>query len=344
MPFFWALLTAYIAHPLVKWLASKTRLPKFIWIIVLYLVAGGLIAWALTALIPLVVSQYNELVKDVPGIVASIQDFVLENSQVDLLGFRLDLTNLSDQVADWVGSLAGALPGQLVAAVRLAFGTVFSVIIYLVATFYLLLFGERWSQGLVASLPPQVQAEALPLLRRIHTTVTAYVRAQLLRIAFVSVVLGIALSILGVRFAILLALIGGILDIVPILGPNLSAAITILVTLFQPPPFGWSHVTLAIVIVVIYLGMNQVEENIILPPLIGYLVDLPPLVVLFAVLAGENIAGMLGLLLAVPIAASIKIVLRYLYAKLMDKPVLYDEPVRRQPLRLFRRKKKKEAP
>jgi predicted PurR-regulated permease PerM len=341
MPFFSASVTAYIFHPLVKWLAQKTRVPKVIWITLLYLAVGGLIAWGIAVLVPAVGQQYQELIKAVPGIVTSIQDFIRQNSQLQVLGFTLDLETISDQLVNWLGNLAGNLPGQALAAVQLAFGTVFSVIIFLVATFYLLLFGERWTQGFMTSLPPQAQAELLPLLRRIHMTVTAYLRAQLLRIAFVSIVLGITLSVLQVRFAILLALIGGVLDIVPILGPNLSAAITILVTLFQPAPFGWSHITLAIVIVVIYLGMNQVEENIVLPPLIGYLVDLPPLVVLFAVLAGESIAGILGLLLAVPIAASLKIVLRYLYAKLMDKPVIYEEPVRQRLPRRWRREKKK---
>ncbi len=343
LPFFWAMLTAYIFHPLTKVLADKTRVPRALWIILLYLCAGALLAWAIAVLVPLLGGQYQEFVKAVPGIVSDIQEFVQQNSRIEIYGFSIDLQLVSDQVVALLGNLARILPGQLLVGVQLVFETVFSLVIYLVATFHLLLFGDRWAQGLLGLLPPPALAELIPLFRRINTTVSAYLRAQLIRIAFVSVVLFVGLTILQVRFALVLALVGGVLDIIPILGPNVSAGVTILVTLVQQPPFGWSHITLAIVIIILYLSLNQLEENIILPPLIGYLVDLPPLLVLFAVLAGERIAGMLGLLLAVPIAASLKIVLRYLYAKLTDKPVVYEEILVRRKPRPWRRRRKKEG-
>jgi len=343
MPFLWAVLTAYVFHPLVRWLKERTRVPKVIWIILLYLIAGGIIALIVAALIPVLTQQYEDLVRDLPGIIESIQNFIRENSRLDLYGFSINLETISEELVSLLSGLARDLPRQALSGVAFVFGTVFNIIIYLVATFYLLLVGDRWAQTVLSWLPPPAQAELLPLLKRIHTTVTLYLRAQLARIAFVSIVLYIGLSILQVRFALVLALLGGVLDIVPIIGPNISAAVTILVTLSQQPPFGWSHVVLAIVIVVLYIAMNQLEENIILPPLIGYLVGLPPLIVLFAVLAGEHIGGILGLLLAVPIAATIKMVLRYLYAKLMDKPVIYEEvTIRRRPRRQSRKKEKQE--
>jgi predicted PurR-regulated permease PerM len=345
-PFFWALIVAYVFHPLIKKLHEKTKVPRAIWIILLYLIAFALIGWAIAVFIPLVENQYTDLVQDVPDIIASVQTFVRENSRVDLYGFTLDLEAISTEVISALGSLARSLPGQALQGITLVFGTVLKIVIFLVATFHLLLFGERWVGAAIGLLPPPLQAELLPVLGRIHQTMGAYLRTQLIRIGMVSTIVYIVLSILQVRFALVLAIMAGILDIVPMIGPTVSSAVTVLVALVQPTtPFGWSHITLALATVILYIGLNQLEENIILPPLIGFMVDLPPLVVLFAVLAGEQLAGLLGLLLAVPIAASSKIILRYIYAKVMDQPVVLEEAVvrRRRPRLHWRKNRKKEA-
>jgi predicted PurR-regulated permease PerM len=346
VPFFWALIAAYVFHPLIKKLYEKTKVPRAIWIILLYLVAFALIGWAIAVLVPLVENQYNDLVEDVPDIISSVQTFVRENSRLDFYGFSVDLQAISNEVISMLGGLARSLPGQALVGITLVFGTVFKIVIFLVATFHLLLFGERWVGAAVGLLPPPLQAELLPVFGRIHQTMGAYLRVQLIRIGGVSIIVYIVLSILQVRFALVLAIMAGILDIVPMIGPTVSSAVTVLVALVQPTtPFGWSHITLALATVILYIGLNQLEENILLPPLIGYMVDLPPLVVLFVVLVGERLAGLLGLLLAVPIAASTKIVLRYVYAKLTDQPVVLDDTVTsrqrrpRLPLRKLRARK-----
>lgn len=330
IPFFWAILVAYILHPLIKWLNRTTRLPRFIWIILLYLAVGGLIYWGVAFLVPVVTQQYAGLVKAIRDIVSAIQDYIAQQKEWVILGIRLDLQTFGEQVVEWLTGLVRSLPGQALAGVSLVIGTVLRIIVFLVATFHCLLFGERWVQSLLDLVPRPLREELTTLLQRIHLAFSAYLRAQLVRIVLVSIVLSIGLSILQVRFAVLLALFGGLMDIIPLIGPFISGGVTVLVTLFQPEtPFGWSHLTLAIVVVLLYVGLNQFEENIVLPPIIGYMVDLPPLLVLFAVLAGGSIGGVLGLFLAVPFAAALKIVLRYLYAKLMDHQVVFEEMVRR---------------
>jgi predicted PurR-regulated permease PerM len=342
--FFWASIVAYVFHPLIKKLYEKTKIPRVIWIILLYLIGFALIGWAVAVLVPLGERQYSDLVRDVPVIIDSIQSFVRENSRLEFYGFSLDLQALSNEVISLISGLARSLPGQALEGITLVFGTVLRVVIFLVATFHLLLFGERWVGFAIALLPPQLQAELMPVLSRIHRTMGAFLRTQLIRIAMVTTIVYVVLSILQVRFALVLAIMAGILDIVPMIGPTVSSAVTVLVALVQPnTPFGWSHITLALATVVLYIGLNQLEENIILPPLIGFMVDLPPLVVLFAVLAGERLAGLLGLLLAVPVAASTKIILRYLYAKLMDQPVVLDDAVVRRYRLQWRKTRKKEG-
>lgn len=345
-PFFWALIAAYVFHPLIKKLHEKTKVPRAIWIILFYLVAFTLIGWGIAVFVPLVERQYNDLVQDIPDIVSSVQIFIADNSRLDFYGFSVDLQALSNEIISMLSGLARSLPGQAITGITVVFGTVLKIVIFLVATFHLLLFGERWVGSAIGLLPPPLRTELMPVLSRIHQTMGAYLRTQLIRIGMVSIIVYVVLSILQVRFALVLAIMAGILDIVPMIGPTVSSAVTVLVALVQPnTPFGWSHVTLALATVILYIGLNQIEENIILPPLIGFMVDLPPLVVLFAVLAGERLAGLLGLLLAVPIAASTKIILRYVYAKLMDAPVKLDDAVvrrRRRPPLPWKKKPQKE--
>lgn len=326
VPFFWAILTAYIFHPLVRWLHTKTRVPRVIWILLVYLAAGALIYWAIAVLIPVVAQQYEELRRGIPEALRSLQAFVRENPRLDVLGFQVELSSIADQTVQSLVRLVQDLPGRIVAGVTLVFETVLKLVIYLIATFYLLLFGEKWVNGSIALLTPRGQAEFLPLLRRIHLAVSAFLRAQLIRIVMMGILYSIGLSILGVRFSLLLGILAGFLDIVPQLGPILAALISVVVVLLQQAaPFGWSPLVQAVAVAILFIGLNQLEEQLILPPLIGFMVDLPPLVVLFAVLAGGSLAGVPGLFLGVPVAATVRIVLRYLYAKLMDQPVEYED-------------------
>ncbi len=342
-PFFWAIVVAYIFTPLVRLLERRTRLPRAVWIILLYIGLGGLVYWAITGIVPLLAGQYDELLRSLPDILEDVQAFIQENGQVEILGFTLHLGALSNELATFLGDLARSIPEQALQGVSFVFETVLNGVIFLIATFYFLLHGEDWARQLFALLPPHIQLDLQPLLHRVHITLTAYIRGQVFLIAIMSTLAYIPLVILQVRFALVLALITGVLEIIPWLGPITAAGIAGLVALFQPEtPFGWSNLTLCLVVLSIYTVLQQLENNFIVPNLFGYMVDLPPLLVLFVVLAGGFLAGPLGLLVAIPLAATIKIILRYLYAKLMDRPVVFQEVSGRKKKRR-RRKEAKEG-
>lgn len=343
VPFFWALVTAYIFLPLIRMLSERTRVPRVCWIILLYLAVGALLYLAISFLIPVLVRQYGDLRDAAPGIIEDVRTFIRENSRLEIFGFTLNLETVSDNVAAMLGDLVRHLPSQVLAGVGVLFGTLAKIVVYLVATFSFLLQGDRWGQGFIDLLPPQAKAELQPLLRRVHVALTAYLRGQLLLMLIMGSLSWISLTILQVRFVLILALMAAVLEVVPLLGPIAVGTAATLVSLFQPTtPFGWSNFTLAVVVVLLYTILQQLENNIIVPNLVGYMVDLPPLMVIFVALAGGYMGGVLGLLLAIPIAATIRIILQYLYAKLMDRPFLFEEfPDRRRGRR--RRKKGKEA-
>jgi predicted PurR-regulated permease PerM len=136
-----------------------------------------------------------------------------------------------------------------------------------------------------------------------------------------SVLTYIPLSLLGVKYALVLAIATGFLEIIPFVGPWTAAGSAMLVSMVQTTtPWGWPNWLLASVVGVIYLVLRQAEDHLIIPSLVGHLVKLHPVIVIFAILAGGHLGGALGLLLAVPFAATVRIILVYLYSKLVDSP------------------------
>src|SRR5439155_6516359 len=195
------------------------------------------------------------------------------------------------------------------------------LLVYLVATFFLLLEMDRIGDGIANLTPPAVRAELGPWVRRINHVLGAYIRGQFILVVLMSAVSYIALTILGVRFAPLLAIFTGLVETMPFIGPYVAGGTAVLVALTQGhAPFGWTPVILAIAVAITYTLLRQLEDNFVMPFLIGRLVHLHPLVIIFAVLSGAALGGILGLLLAVPVAATVKIVATYLYGKLREEP------------------------
>lgn len=133
----------------------------------------------------------------------------------------------------------------------------------------------------------------------------------------------IALMLLGVRYALVLGIVTGILETIPLLGPWSAAGIAIVVALFQTPaPWGWPAWLIAGLIGLTYFVLRMFEDNFIIPHVVGPAVHLHPMLVIFAILAGGALGGPFGLFISIPVAAVARLLLRYLYYKLIDAPDL----------------------
>jgi predicted PurR-regulated permease PerM len=129
---------------------------------------------------------------------------------------------------------------------------------------------------------------------------------------FVVLVLFICLTILGVKFALILAVFSGFAEIVPIIGPLVAVTVAALIGfLGGTANFGLSPIQLAVAIIIIYTVVRQVQDYFVTPYVMGKITQLHPLIILFAVIAGGHTAGIIGLILAVPIAGVVKIIFEY---------------------------------
>jgi predicted PurR-regulated permease PerM len=164
----------------------------------------------------------------------------------------------------------------------------------------------------------------------------AFLRGQLLMGLAVGAATAVILSILGVRFAMGLGLVAGVLEFVPVFGPWITGMISVLVALFQGSNFwGLSPLSFALAVLGASILIQQVENNILYPRIIGHSLNLNPLVVLLALLAAGSLVGVVGLLLAAPTVATLRLVVSYLYWKVVGvsaaEPPVTLAPVDRRP-------------
>jgi len=146
-------------------------------------------------------------------------------------------------------------------------------------------------------------------------------RGQVILGAVIFVVVWLGLSLLGVRNALTLGLLSGLLEFIPNLGPIIGTGVAMIVAFFQPTnPWGLESWQFALLVLVFMVVVQQLENNILVPRIVGGALDLHPLIVLVGVLMGAALAGILGAILAAPVLASLKLMGTYIWRKLFDLP------------------------
>lgn len=313
-PFLWAAVVAYLLNPVVNWLSRRTRLPRVAILGGIYLVFGAAMGWTLYSLVPPLLREFGDFRASLPFIIASVQKELLGAQRVEFLGITLDPQSISTSILQSFG----ALPLEALRLVREAATFLGEILIFMVVTFYLVYDAPRIRDSFFGLFPTQHRPEAMAVLGRINRVLGAYIRGQFFLIVLMSTATWIFLGpILKVRFALLLSLMTGIFEIVPFIGPITAGAITTSVALFQPNEFGWSAWGFASAVVLVYFVLRHTEDYLVIPNVIGRIVELHPVIVIFSVLAGVVLGGILGMLIAVPLAATLKVVFEYVYSKIV---------------------------
>lgn len=322
-PFIWALIVTYIFDPLVSWIARRTRMPRRMVVALMFAVILGVVAWGIVVLRPLIVRELRDLAVNLPKILADAQAYLFGPEKTEFFGVPISPKTVQSEAQRYLQEISVYLRGQAFPFFLHTFELIAQALLFLIATFYLLLEMDSLAAGMVDLLPRRYRREVIPLLQEIDKVLGAYIRGQFFLIVIMSSVTWVALTVLRVHYALVLAIATGILEIFPIVGPITAGTIAVTIALFQSStPFGWSNLTLAMVVAVTYLVLRQTEDYLVVPHVIGRIVELHPLVVLFALLCGSAVAGITGMFVAVPTAAVIRILARYLYSKFVGGPSL----------------------
>ncbi len=294
----------YIFAPVVEW-AERRRVPRAAaTVVVTIFILGGLAAATVT-LVPRVYSELAEVAENLPGYGERAEEWLRDTRFAgDGAEGRVDdmVDRLVDRADDAAAGIVNAALGALTGVVESLFALVFGLVI----GFYLLLGGPRVAESLPGWFPPAQRPRWVRFGRAASAVLSGYLRARLLASLFIGTAYGTSFALLGLPDAVLLGAAGGVLNLVPIVGPLLAAIPALLVAGFQ----GWPIVLAVLAIMVV---AQQIESSIIDPHLEGRYVKLQPTVVVLVVALGSALAGIGGLLLAVPIAGLARAALEVFY-------------------------------
>jgi predicted PurR-regulated permease PerM len=329
LPYILGLVIAYVLLPLVNWLDRHMprrlhtwRVARPLSIILTYLLVIALIAGIVAFFVPLVADQVRVLVTNWPGLASRAQTWGTRglgwyNDNIPADWRQAIETNLRSLADDALRAIRDAA----LATIRTVSSTmsfVLGLVVIPFWLFYILQDEERVKEGVLQVFPQQLQADVRCLARLVDDVLSAYIRGQLLLCLFVGGLATILLLIIGVPFALVLGLIAGIFEVLPYVGPILGAIPAVLVALLTDPMS-------AVWVILGFLAIQQVENLILVPRVSGKSVKLHPALVMVALVIGNEVAGLIGMLVAVPVAAIIRDLFKYLYLRLMDEPLAPEE-------------------
>jgi predicted PurR-regulated permease PerM len=351
-----AALNALIVRPVISWLHLRVHLSRGL--------AVGLVYLCLAILAPLVIILVLPTIIDALLYVGSL-DYrsIFENGaewlrstliqfkavQFPVAGFDAYVDRAIDMVLEAlqpispipavppsIDSVLQQLGSGLRAAVEAGanlVGAVFSqvatILFVFLASVYISLDAHTYRGTLLQALPAAYQAEISTLLARIERTWNAFFQGELTLMLVIGLITTIGLTALGMPGALYLGIIAGLLEIIPTIGPIIAAVPAAIVALVQGSTYlPISNLAFAGLVILFYILVQQVENNMIVPRVLGAAVDLPPLVVMTGAVVGASVGGILGVMLATPVIATGREILGYLYCKLLDRePLQIEDPV-----------------
>ena len=321
-PFVVAGVLAYAFSPVVSGVERRTRLPRIVVVGLGYVLFFGLVAILAYVAAERAGKELTELSSGGHDVISSALHKLLGNSVV-IAGNTYNVEDLARQIR---GAFLG-LVSSPTSAVQMAERVVeigLQAILCLIITFYLLLDGHRFGQFTLRFLDRGQRVGTLRIAQRIHVVLGRWLRGQLLLIVLVAVVIYVILGpILHVPFALALAILSGVLEIIPLVGPIIAAALAATVA------YSAHGTDTTIAVLVVYFVVRQVEDQVVMPLVIGRAVHLHPVVTIFAVLVGLGTWGILGGLLGVPVAAAINVTLHELYPEETGGQAEWDAEVKR---------------
>jgi predicted PurR-regulated permease PerM len=326
-----AAILAYLLNPLVVFIHTRTRLSRSAAIALVYLVLIIVVLGGATMLGVASYSQIVSFINQLPTLVTDFVNLLREWSSrpepIQIGPFAIAPVNIDwDAVIDQVLGLvqpAATQSGRLLTNVATGTLTVLSQLFFIfILSIYLMAEIPKLS-GYVVRLArsPGYQQDAERIMRYSSVIWSSYLRGQVILGLIIGFATGISLTVLGVQYSLALGIMAGLLEFVPNLGPIVTAVVAVVVALLQPENYwGLTNVQLALATLAIMVIIQQLENNILVPRVVGNALDLHPLLVLLGVLMGASLAGILGAILAAPLLASVKLVATYVWRKMFDLP------------------------
>jgi predicted PurR-regulated permease PerM len=310
-PLLIAVAVVYLLNPLVSAL-ERRGVPRVAGAGIVYVLFLCIVALVISLLVPVVTRQVGQVIDHFPDYLADAQATIgrLATRFGQEPDFRLD----AEQVRDWLsaGENRQAVTRYLT-GLRSVTNSVISGLIIIVLgpvmAFYLLVDLPRLRRGAMALIPPGRREEIKGLMDRIGQAVGGFFRGQLLVALFVGVASSIGLWAIGLPYWLLVGMVAGIFNLVPLVGPFIGGGLAVIIALVSGEPLK------AVWAALVLLAVQQIDNHLISPNVMGRTVQLHPVVVMLALLVGASFAGLFGMLVVVPLVAMAKIIFLFIWSK-----------------------------
>ncbi|HSM57722.1 MAG TPA: AI-2E family transporter [Candidatus Sulfomarinibacteraceae bacterium] len=330
-----AAVLAYVLNPVIKLLDENTPLSRATLILIIYFALILVIMGAFTALGVAAYGQILNLLDRLPEFVVNLVAIVRELTEQEMVILgrfeismtALDWASIRNQLLGYLEpfiSRGGQYAGQLATTTLRILGTF--LFIWIISIYLAL---EIPRMGDYVGRPTQqlgYRQDAERLMSEFGNIWSAYLRGQIILGLVVGVAVGLSLGLLGVQNALALGILSGLLEFIPVLGPIIGTGAALVVAFFQPSNYlGLSSVQFALLVLAVMFLIQQLENHVLVPYIVGDALDLHPLLVIIGVFMGASIAGALGAILAAPILASLKLLSIYAWRKMFDLPPFPEE-------------------
>lgn len=295
-PFLYALLLAYLLAPLVSLLQTR-GLSRTMAIAIVYLFLLVCLVLLGTYVIPTIVAQINSVIKQLPTLSSRAQDWLYE------LGEHYERIDLPPAIVEAIETGLLRLQGSLTSLFDLLgsfivglFSSVVIIILVPILAFYMLKDMEKIRQGFLALVPFRHQQSVVGVASRVNDKLGAWVRGQALVSLVTGVLMSFGLTLVGMDYALVLGLLVAVFNFIPYFGAIIGATPAVLLGLLRAPALG-------VRILIVQVVVQQIENSVLVPQILGKELGVHPLLIMFALLLGAQFGGILGMILAAPITA-----------------------------------------
>ncbi len=326
-----AAILGYLLEPVIRFIDQRTTLRRGLIILIVYVTLAAAVIGGFFAIGVASYQQIADLIALMPNLIQELTEtigtLVNRTEPLEIGPIFINPTIIPwDRITEQLLGLADPILSQSTTIVsRFATSTVrtvFNVIFVFIISLYLATdLPGAGSRIKSLAQQPGYSDDAERLMPELSRVWRAYLRGQIILAIVIFLVVWLGLTILGVQNSFALGLLAGLLEFVPTLGPIISAVVAILVAVFQPTNYlGLASWQFALIVLALMIVIQQLENNLLVPRILGGALDLKPIVVIVSVFMGASLAGILGAILAAPVVASLRLLGHYAWRKLFDLP------------------------
>lgn len=310
-----AFVIAYLFAPIVDFL-ERRGLPRSVATIIPFGVGAMVVAIGFTLVFPLVVEQLQVLANRLPQYQTDLAGLITSIEAKYRIYVKASQLNLSQELNDWIGAKTSAISVALPSIVSQSFTVLMLAPFF---AFFMLQDGNVFARSLLAFVPNHMFEMTLNLRHQINDQLGGFIRARFLEAAIVGAVVWIGLQILSFPYATVLAIFAAATNLIPYIGPIIGAVPAVLIAMVSPETTSAAAPALTLLLLTsVYFIAQLVDIVFVIPVVVAKIVDLHPVTVVVMIIVGAEVAGILGMMISVPVASAAKLTFNALYSHLTN--------------------------